>query len=63
MIGLDWTPAVLDNFVTFISSSIFGGVFQTEFTSSHALHWQDHSFYTEGARPLADKKCLSETLP
>jgi hypothetical protein len=50
MIGLDWTPAVLDNFVTFISSSIFGGVFQNEFTSSHALHWQDHSFYTEGAR-------------
>jgi hypothetical protein len=25
-------------------------VFQNEFTSIHALHWQDHSFYTEGAR-------------
>ncbi|EFX72250.1 hypothetical protein DAPPUDRAFT_110980 [Daphnia pulex] len=54
---LDWTPAVLDNFVTFISrmvtspcSSILDLVFQNEFTPIHALYWLYHSFYTEGAR-------------
>ncbi len=44
---LDWTPAVLDNFVTFIYT--WRSVPERIHVNS-CLHWQDHSFYTEGAR-------------
>jgi hypothetical protein len=50
-IGLDSGPLRPSSIILPRSSiGLLGGVFQNEYTSIHALHWQDHSFYTEGAR-------------